>query len=79
VLAVRSARATIDEDFLMGIARKIASGERTHARAYAEDERLSTPIGGYPTVSPSRRLSNSQNARIDAEVDEALARLEDRY
>jgi HK97 family phage prohead protease len=77
VLAVRSARETIDEDFLMGIARKIASGEWTHARAYAEVERLSTPSRSYSAPTPSRRFSSSEYAQIEAEIDEALDRVSD--
>lgn len=77
VLAARSARGrlTIDEDDVVAIAYRVASGEWTQARGQEEITRLSRVRPSYPVGRTSARVSDIDNAMIDAEIDAVLSLL----
>jgi HK97 family phage prohead protease len=78
VLAVRSVRVaggqSVDEQFVLDLARKIASGEITQAEAKAAVELVS--VGEPAGVSEESGTVEPDMAALDADIDAALATIE---
>ena len=65
-------RSVISEDEVILISRKVAAGHMTHAQGEAEIYRRSQPAPVSRPAYSGRRLTASEKARLDAEIDKAL-------